>query len=419
MGYTRRLVDQELDELLPALPAIALQGPKGVGKTSTALPRATTIFTLDDDAVRETTQARPARVVEAAPPVLIDEWQRVPSTWDHVRRAVDAGAPLGSFILTGSTAPPGASVHSGAGRIVDLRMRPLSLAERGLCEPSASLAALLRGEAPPEADSPVSLEQYADEVLRSGFPGIRRLPERGSRRALDSYLARIVEREFPEQGLRVRRPEVLRDWLRAYAAATATTASYTAILDAATPGQNAKPAKSTTIAYRDVLAQLWLLDPLQAWQPSSGLGPVGRSPKHFMADPALAARLLELDMGRLLDGASPGAPARGGSALGALFEHLVALSLLAYAQVNEARVGHFRTRGGDREIDVIVEKNGRVAAFEVKLSSTITDRDVRHLRWLRDRYGDRVASTAVITPGPHAYRRADGVDVIPAALLGV
>ncbi|HEX2743957.1 MAG TPA: hypothetical protein VHN16_06075 [Streptosporangiaceae bacterium] len=110
-------------------------------------------------------------------------------------------------------------------------------------------------------------EQYTEEIIRSGFPAIRAMPPRARRAQLDGYLARIVEHDFPEQGHLVRRPATLRAWLTAYAAATATTASYNAILNAATPGDGEKPAKSTTIAYRDVLSQIWLLDPLPGWLP--------------------------------------------------------------------------------------------------------------------------------------------------------
>ena len=110
---------------------------------------------------------------------------------------------------------------------------------------------------------------------------------------------------------------------------------------------------------------------------------------------------------------------RDATLLGALFESLVALCILVAAQAQESRVGHFRTRNGDHEIDLIAERaDGRVVAMEVKLTATPTDHDVRHLRWLRERIGDDLLDAAVITTGPEAYRRRDGIAVIPAALLG-
>ncbi|MDX5317830.1 MAG: DUF4143 domain-containing protein, partial [Actinomycetes bacterium] len=202
--------------------------------------------------------------------------------------------------------------------------------------------------------------------------------------------------------------------------ATATTASYTTILDAATPGEGEKPARSTTSAYRDVLDQLWLLDPLPAWIPQDNqFQRLASSPKHFLADPALAATLLELGPADLLT-TQLGLPAvpRPQPVLGALFEHLVALSVLVYAEACDARVSHFRALDGGREVDLIVERGRSVVAIEVKLAGQTSDRDIAHLRWLRDRLGDRLAAGIVVTTGTTGYRREDGFLVIPAALLG-
>ncbi|WP_420625503.1 DUF4143 domain-containing protein [Candidatus Poriferisodalis sp.] len=140
---------------------------------------------------------------------------------------------------------------------------------------------------------------------------------------------------------------------------------------------------------------------------------------HQLADPALAARLLGIGAEALLEGADGGRSIpRDGTLLGALFESLLTLSVRVYAQANEARVAHLRTRGGEREIDLILERaDGRVAALEVKLPATVDDADVRHLRWLADRLGPELLDAAVITTGSEAYRRNDGIGVIPAALL--
>lgn len=420
--YIRRVVDRELDELLPQLPATALEGPKGVGKTETARRRAGTMHELDDPAQREIIHADPARVLAGEPPLLIDEWQRVPAVWDVVRRAVDAGCRPSRFLLTGSASPAEAPTHSGAGRIVTVRMRPLSLAERGLESPVVSLGELLRGKRPSiEGQSAVGLQDYVGEIVQSGLPGLRGYSGRGLRAQLDGYLHRIIERDFQEQGLSVRRPETLRRWLVAYAAATATTASFEAIRDAATGGEGDKPAKTTTQPWRDALERLWILDPVPAWLPSQNdLNRLAQFPKHHLADPALAVRLLGLDADALLHGSESGPRvARGGSLLGRLFESLVTLSLRVYAQANEAHIRHLRLHGGAREIDLIIERaDRRVLAVEVKLSRTVDDDDVKQLLWLKQQIGDDLLDAIVIHTGPEAYRRKDGVGVIPAALLG-
>jgi predicted AAA+ superfamily ATPase len=420
--YRSRIVDVEIDALIGSLPALLLEGAKGVGKTATATRRAATVWQLDDPVQRDIATADPARLIEGRPPVLIDEWQLVPETWDLVRRAVDDGAPAGAFLLTGSAVPTELPVHSGAGRIVTVRMRPLALAERTPAAPTVSLGELLSGRRGPVVGHTESrLEHYVDELLRSGFPGMRGLSGRALRAQLDGYVSRIVEREFDALGRAVRNPAALRRWITAYAAASSTTASFETIRNAATSGQGEKPARSTVIPYRDVLERLWVVDPLPAWLPSRNrIARLSAPPKHQLVDPALAARLLGVDAQQLLEPgvAGPAIP-RDGTLLGALFESLVTLSVRVYAQQVEALVSHLRTARGEREIDLIVEgRNGRVVAIEVKLARTVGDRDARDLRWLAEQIGDNLVDAVIVTTGPDAYRRNDGIAVVPAALLG-
>lgn len=420
--YLPRIVDTELDELFAGLAAISIEGPRGVGKTVTAARRAATIYRLDDPIQRQIAMGDTDRLVAGARPVLIDEWQRIPESWDLVRRAVDDDLSPGQFLLTGSAPPVEAPVHSGAGRIVTLRMRPLSLAERSAGPVTVSLRTLLSGHRlPVDGTTDVTLEGYVDEITRSGMPGIRRLADRTLRAQLDGYLVRIAEHDFPDMGREVRNPTTLRRWMTAYAAASSTTASYETIRDAASGGQGEKPARSTAQPYRDALEQLWIVEPVPAWLPTSNrIAHLSAPAKHQMADPALAARLLGIGAGALLGGhaGDPLLP-RSGTLLGALFEGLVTLSLRTYAQAAEATVLHMRTWGGEREIDLIVRRDDdRVVAMEVKLARSVSDADVRHLLWLRDRIGDDLLDAVVITTGPQAYRRRDGIAVVPAALLG-
>ena len=198
--YVPRIVDQELDELLLGLAAIAIEGPKAVGKTETAERRAQTVFRLDDPGTREIVGGDPARLTAGPSPTLIDEWQRFPPSWDLVRRAVDRDATPGQFLLTGSATPAaGAIGHSGAGRIVTVRMRPMSLAERYPGVATVSLTTLLSGSKPAlDGATALTLSDYAEEIVGSGFPEIRSLTGRARRRQLDGYLDRIVERDFDD-----------------------------------------------------------------------------------------------------------------------------------------------------------------------------------------------------------------------------
>lgn len=422
MRYLRRVIDDVLDDLFQGLGAIAIEGPKAVGKTATALQRAQTVRRLDEPGSASLARADPARVLEGEPPVLLDEWQHVPAVWDAVRRAVDRNPAPGRFLLTGSAAPAAPPTHSGAGRIVRLRLRPLSLAERQVATATVSLKELLHGERIAlGGETTVGLKAYAEEVVASGFPAVRGLPPSARRAQLDSYLARVVDRDVEEVGHAVRRPDALRRWLRAYAAATATTATLETIRDAATGGEEEKPARTTVTEYRETLHKLWLLDPVPAWIPSRNyFSRLTHPEKHHLADPALAASLLGIDADALVEGASgvirmP----RNGTLLGHLFESLVTLSVRVYAQAAEASVHHLRTKGGRQEVDLIVERrDGRILALEIKLARDVNEEDVRHLSWLKDRVGPDLLDALVITTGESAYRRRDGIGVVPAALLG-
>lgn len=418
--YSPRIIDADLDELFRDLPAVSLEGPKGVGKTATAVRRASTVLRLDDPVVADRVRADPQVIARARTPLVIDEWQTMPYVWDLVRRAVDDDFTGGRFLLTGSAAPSDAPMHSGAGRIVTLRMRPLSMAEREREKPTVSLAALLAGGADIGGETGVGLVEYVEEIVGSGFPAIRSNSGRTRQAQLDGYLDRVVERDFPEAGLRVRKPRMLRQWLASYAAATATTASYNVIARAADV-DGEQPTKVTTGTYRDVLNSLFLFDEVPAWTPSrNSFARLAGSPKHFLADPALAARLLHLDEDRLLgiDGVSSFL-AHDGSDIGPVFEALVNLSMQVYAARNDAQVSHFRTSSGTHEVDFIVSRGDlSQVAFEVKLTPAVNDRDVRHLLYLRDKLGEQIADVVIITTGPYAYRRPDGVAVVPLALLG-
>jgi len=427
--YTPRIIDAQIADALANVPAICIEGAKGVGKTITAKRFAKTVLELDNPATREALLNNLDSLATLPRPVLIDEWQQAPDTWNKIRRLVDAGAPKGSFILTGSVSKTDASLHSGAGRILALRMRPFALAER-LARPASggrvSLAALLDQQTPFSLALPgktsvsFSFADYAKEITRSGFPGMRDAGAGYTGELVASYLQYAVTRDFAAQGVSVRRPASLMRWLKAYAAAVSTDAGYGEILDASTPGEADKPARGTTIAYRDALERLWLLDELPPWLDGGNyFSRLKQTPRHHLADPALVCSLLGIDTADLLAGrAQSPFDAKHGTFAGRLFESLLVQSVRAYADANRATVSYLRTQTGNREVDLIIQKKRRIVAFEVKLSPTVSDDDTHHLAWLKEQLGNNLADAAVLTAGNECYRRKkDGVAVIPAALL--
>ena len=420
LAYQPRVLDRDLQELLSMLPAVSIEGARAVGKTRTAREHANTVHNLDDPDVLGEARADPRMLLAGRRPILIDEWQRFPPSWDLIRRAVDDDFTPGRFILTGSARPSESPTHSGAGRIVTLRMWTMTLSERWQ-QSAVSVGHLLSDDRPPvDGVSQVSLEDYIKAITVGGFPGWQAAGERARRLLTDGYLHRIVEHDMPLAGRTVRNPAALRRWLDAYAAAVSTTASYESIRDAATAGEHSKPARTTTTGYRDTLEAMWVLEPLSAWLPKgSHLSRLKQSPKHHLADTALAARLLGLTRETLLGRQAPtGSQRSSRTLLGHLFESLVTRDLRVYAQSNDARVRHLRSWNDTREVDLIVVHDRGVVAVEVKLATEARSRDTQHLRWLRDRLGPALLDAVVVTTGRRAYRDDDGIAIVPAALLG-
>lgn len=426
MEYQPRVVDALLDDLLAELPAVVLRGARAVGKSETAGRRAKTTYRMDDPAALRVAQADPDAILAGETPILIDEWQRWPAVWDRVRRAIDDDPSPNRFILASSAEPLEQPFHSGAGRFVVLHMRPMSLAERSVAQSLVSLRSLLSGSRDDIAGgrTDVTLSDYAEEIAKSGFPGVRNLSPRVRRRQLLGYLEHTFTYAISggDTGEPRHDPGVLRRWARSYAAATATTTSYETIRDGATAGEDEKPSRQRGAAIRSTLEDAYVVDSLKAWQPSlSQLGKLGKADKHHLVDPALAASMLGVDAVAL---AKIGGPrqfvAKQRPLVAALFESLVAQSVRVYAEHNDAHVYHMRMHRGEREIDIIVERDdGGVVALEVKLTSTPTAGDFKHLSWLQRTIGDRLLDAAIVTTGKYTYRDPEtGFAVVPAALLG-
>jgi predicted AAA+ superfamily ATPase len=261
---------------------------------------------------------------------------------------------------------------------------------------------------------------YVREILSSGFPGIRQATSKAQRLLLKSYIESVVDEEMPLLGLNLRRPESLVQWLRAYAAATSTTATFESIADAIP--EDARPSRATIADYREALSKLWLLDSVPAFTLSRNrLKELGKMPKHHLADPALAAVVLGVTEETLVNGSAGKefVSFRDGPLLGNLFESLATLCVRVYAQPLDLEVSHIRTARGEHEIDLIAHgPDGRSLAFEMKLASVPSDRDTKHLNWLGEKMGNDLVDRVILTTGKQAYRRPDGIAVVPLALLG-
>ncbi|MDR3365101.1 MAG: DUF4143 domain-containing protein [Clostridiales Family XIII bacterium] len=422
--YDGRLIDRLIRDCLAELPAILVEGAKAVGKTRTCSNIAKTVYTLDKDADRELLTADPSVILSETPPVLLDEWQLAPELWSFVRHAVDDGLHAGAVLFTGSSTKVNAKIHSGAGRILRVKMRPYTIEERQMSGEYIRVSDLLAANKALKVQGKTDklIGDYLDEIFRSGFPGIRGQSERARKLLLQSYVANIIEHEFEENGFQVKKPESLRAWLMAYAACIATPAKYQAILDASMANNLETPSRPTANNYRDALSILHIVDEVPAFAAMGKLLPnLAKAPKHFLMDAAIAIALLSVSRDELTTVERPKAIGKFNKTfVGQLFESFVCQSLIVYAELNDAELSHFRLASGTREIDFIIKKGRKLLLTEVKASASVSEDDARHLNWFEaEAMGEYEITKVLVYAGPFAYTRNDGVHVIPASMLGV
>jgi predicted AAA+ superfamily ATPase len=425
--YEPRLIDDVLKTYFEVLPALLIQGAKGVGKTATSINLAKTHFSLDNETTRTILEAEPSKIFNSERPVLLDEWQHAPSLWTTVRHAVDDGLQPGSIIFTGSSLKIHTELHSGAGRIVQLTMRPYTSEERHLVDDFVRVSSMFSDtnfqipENTPFID--VKLSAYIDEIFRTGLPGIRTKAPLARKLLIKGYIDNLVHREFQENGFVLKKPETLKTWLTVYAAAIGTTAKYSTLIQAAqTCGLDA-PSAPTAINYREILKTLFIIDEVPAFL---GFGKIfanlAKTPKHFFFDPAIALHLLGVSQAQLDTFEVPKYVGKFNiSFIGQLLESLVYQSLVVYAEANEASLSHFRNQRGTREIDFIIQKGTTLILFEVKADTGVQERYVEHMNWFEAQLGQEFRIVKVLlNTGPTAYTRSsDGVHVVPIAMLGL
>lgn len=394
-----------------------------MGKTETCKQLASTEYRMDNAAQRELLQNNPEIILQNSKPVLIDEWQLAPSLWSYVRHAVDDGLPNGSVLFTGSSIRVNSRIHSGAGRIIRLKLRPYSIEERNLSDSYIRIEDLFNfdSKATVNGETDKTLVDYLDEIYRSGFPGIRNKSERIRKVLLKSYVTNIAEHEFEENGFKILNPHSLLAWMRIYAASIGTETKQSTLINAAT-ASDAIPSAPTVSKYREALEILDITDEVQPFLPMGKIyGNLAKGTKHFMLDPAIALSLLGVEKDELIDYQVPKYVSKFHQTLTRqLIESFVYQSLVVYVDVNDAQLSYYRNSRGTREIDFILQKGHRLILFEVKTNPDVKDSYVRHLNWFEDEIGDEFKVTKVLlNTGRYAYtRREDHVHVIPLALLG-
>ena len=417
--YRPRLIDNIIDSYLDAFGAVCVEGPKWCGKTWTSSYHCKSEIMLGNPdgnfQNRQLAQMSPSLVLEGETPRLIDEWQEVPQLWDAVRYKVDQNGNKGQFILTGSATPNHKGIlHSGAGRIAKLRMRPMSLFESGNSSGDISLKDICEGRIEPKILGEVDLRKLIDFIIRGGWPANQEttlkqaayLPIQYIRAVLDDDVYRIdnVKRDKHKMEL----------LLRSLARNEATTVTNKKLKNDIKEIDDEDIDVETVSAYLDVFQRLFLTDnqkPFEAKLRSSIR--IKQAEKRHLSDPSLAAALLNATPEMLLNDLNT---------LGFLFEALCERDLKIYAESFDADLYHYQDYNNNEMDAVIAMPDGKWCGFEIKLGANQIDMAAENLIKIKNEIkangGIAPDSLCVICGLSNAaYQRSDGVFVVPITAL--
>ncbi|WP_419919927.1 ATP-binding protein [Candidatus Poriferisocius sp.] len=394
-----------------------IDGPKGCGKTWTALNHARSAVRFDGDAAaRDLVTISPEAVLAGPSPRLLDEWQLAPDIWNHVRHACDRSSESGRFLLTGSVVPADDAVrHSGAGRVARVRMRPMSLYESDQSSGLVSLGRLLDGQVVEPGSSEKRFTDVCEAICVGGWPWLIGQPAATVQRRLRDYLEEVRRLEVDVASQRSRNPVLVEKLLVSLARNTATTAPNSRL--AYDTGNGDSMNHQTVRAYLDALTRLFIVEDLPAWPTHlRSRARLTKSPKRHFVDPSLAAAALR---------AGPDSLHADLETCGLLFESLVVRDLRIYAGAHDCDVYHHRIEGG-LEADAVIRRRytGEWIAVEVKLSNSADtiDHAARSLLKIANTVDTAktgpLAALVVVTATGYTYTRPDGVIITPITTLG-
>ena len=417
--YIPRIIDAAVERYLATMGAVCIEGPKWCGKTWTSSYHSNSEFLVSNPdnnfQNRALAEMSPALVLEGETPRLIDEWQEVPPLWDAVRYTVDQRGKKGQFIMTGSATPRRKGVlHSGAGRIGKLRMRPMSLYESGDSSGKVSLHELCEGRLTPAITGEVDLRTLARLAVRGGWPGNLDIDDADISLLPSEYLDAVIDDDVNRVDEIRRDSRKIRLLLRSLARNESTTASNRTLKNDIKEIDDEDIDVETVATYLDIFNRLFLTDnqpPYSAKLRSSVR--VKQAEKRHFCDPSLACALLKVTPERLIGDLET---------FGFLFEALCERDLKIYAESFGAALYHYQDYAGN-EIDAIIElPDGSWCGIEIKLGANKIEDAAENLIHIRDEIvkdGEKAPSALIVLCGLSnaAYQRPDGVYVVPLTTL--
>ena len=420
-GYYKRIADTILQDRLRTAGAVLIKGIKWSGKSTTAEQVAKSVVYMQNNKITEQNialaKSAPDIFLEGDTPRLIDEWQIIPFIWDQIRFEVDHRKKKGQFILTGSSMPveENAYEHSGIGRIVPMTMRTMSLYESEDGNGKVSLSALFENPDSFTASScPLALRDYAYLLCRGGWPEALGLEREDALEQVYNFYRGLVEEDINRMFKRKKNPERIRRLMRSYARAVSTETSNAKIRADIKSNDEDSFDEETVASYINAFTKLFVIEELPAWNTNLRSKTAIRqtNTRHF-SDPSIGVAALGMGPEDLIHDLET---------FGLFFESMCVRDLRIYSESLKGEVFHYRDARG-READAIIHlRNGKWAAVEVKLSSSESiDEGAKHLLEISadiDTDKEKVPTfLMVLTATPYAYKREDGVFVVPLGCL--
>lgn len=415
--YLPRVCDAILNRRLASSGAVLVKGCKWCGKTMTSSRAANSVLYMQDAdksaSYMVLADTQPSLLLKGDTPRLIDEWQMAPVLWDAVRFEVDQRQAVGQFILTGSSVPKdGVTAHTGTGRIAQMLMRPMSLFESNESNGSVSLKSLFEGNLDISSTSSLSIDDLAFAICRGGWPASVSMTKEFALDTSVNYVEAIINEDISTVDGIDKNPERVRLLLRSLARNIATMATNKTIInDMQTNDLSMTPP--TLDVYLNALRRIFVIEDQPAWSPAlRSRTAIRTSSKRHFVDPSIATAVL---------GTNPVGILNDFNTFGFLFESLCTRDLRIYSEANGGSVFHYRDRYGF-ETDIIVSlRDGRWAAIEVKLGHKQIEEAAENLLKLKEKVNtDKMGDPSflmVLTGGEFAYRRPDGVLVVPIGCL--
>lgn len=420
-NYRKRIADHILARKLEGKGAVLIEGPKWCGKTTTAEQVAASILYMDNPEKKEQniamSELNPKRLLKGATPRLIDEWQIAPKLWDAIRFEVDHRRELGQFVLTGSAVPPDTKeiTHSGTGRFTWLTMRPMSIFESGDSSGEVSLKFLFDQPDEIDGESKLDIERLAFLVCRGGWPqAIDMRDEIALDQPIDYYEA-VVKSDINRADGVQKNPERVKRLMRSYARNQGSQVPNTVIAQDIAANDETTMDTDTVASYLNALRKIFVIEDMPAWNPNlRSKTAIRSSDTRYYVDPSIAAAALGIGPQDLINDLKT---------FGFLFETLCVRDLRVFADALNGEVYHYRDKDG-LECDAVVHlRNGTYGLVEIKLGGDkLIEEGSVNLKALSDKIDtDKMKKPAflmVLTgTGDYAYRRPDGVYVVPIGCL--